>query len=254
MKRPGFFLLLFTLSIVLSAQESFKISKPEPTLSNNILTIKYDITGCPTGELVDIRLIILNSKGDTLKPIYISGDIGLNINCGFGKTIVWDLSRDNLKLDEDVDIQIEALKSAQNVQANVVPEQKKLTRANVILSSVFVSGLGQKKATKKSGYFVLSGIVYGGIGTACYFNFIKSKQLKEDYMAASDPERENLFNKWEKSYDMARYCLYGAIGVWAVNIIWASVIHINENPLENIDFGLKSTGRKDLMICLKWRF
>ncbi len=126
MKRTGFILLLLTFFPVLSAQEGFKISKPEPSFSNNTLIIKYDITGCGSGEFVDITLIILNSKGDTLKPGYISGDIGLRINCGFDKTIVWDLARDNVKIDEDIQILIKGKRSVPVASILLFPNKKRL--------------------------------------------------------------------------------------------------------------------------------
>ena len=144
MKQTGFILLLLTFFPVLSAQEGFKISKPEPSFSNNTLIIKYDLTGCGSGEFVDITLIILNSKGDTLKPGYISGDIGLRINCGFDKTIVWDLARDNVKIDEDIQILIEGKRSVRTA-AVFIPEQKKITRGNILLSSFIILVLARKK-------------------------------------------------------------------------------------------------------------
>jgi len=61
--------IFFTVSIVTSAQSSYMISKPELSLKNNLLTINYDITGCGSGEFVDISLILINSKGDTLAPM-----------------------------------------------------------------------------------------------------------------------------------------------------------------------------------------
>jgi len=254
MKRSGFFLFLFTLFTGLSAQEDFKISKPDASFSDNTLIIRYDITGCGSGEFIDIKLIILNSKGDTLNPGYISGDIGLRINCGFGKTIVWDLARDKVKIDEDIQILIIGKKSAPSFSTIVVSEQKKISRGTILLSSAVIPGLGQKKASGKPVYFVFSGLVYGCIGTSCYYNFIKSKQLKKDYLAATGIERDDLFNKWEKSYDLTKFFIYGAAGAWAINAIWSSIIPINEKPLKGIDLGLTSLNKNDLMVSATWKF
>ena len=247
MKRTGFLLFLFTLFSTLSAQESFKISKPEPSLSNNIFTIKYDLTGCRRGEFVDITLIILNSKGDTIKPGYISGDIGLRINCGLSKTIVWNLLKDNVEIDEDIQIFLQGNPS--------VPEFKKVTRGNILLSSTIIPGLGQKKASGKSSYLVFSGLVYASLGTSCYFYFIKSKQLKKDYLATPGFDESNdLFIKWEKSYNKTKYFIYGASGLWAINMIWSAAIPVKENHLKRMNLSLTSFRKNELLISARWTF
>lgn len=254
MKRTGLLIFLLAFFSTLSAQESYKISKPEPTFLNDNLVIKYDITECGPGEFIDITLILLNSKGDTIRPIYISGDIGLRVNCGFGKTIIWNLAKDNVKIDEDIQILIKGNKLIPVVPIAVVPETKKIKRGDIILPSVFIPGLGQKKASGKPVYLVFSGLVYGSIGTSCYFNFIKSKQLKKDYLAASGTERDDLFNKWGKSYDMTKYLLYGAAGAWAINFIWSAVIPIKENPVKRMNLSLRSFQKNELMVSARWTF
>jgi hypothetical protein len=254
MKRTGLLLFLCMLFYASSAQENFKISKPEPTFSNNTLIIKYDITGCGSGEFVNIKLIVLNSKGDTLRPVYISGDIGLRVNCGFGKTIVWDLARDKVKIDEDIQIIIKGEKFVPAISTIVVPEQKKITRGNILLSSGIIPGLGQKKASGKPVYLVFSGLVYGSLGASCYYNFIKSKQLKKDYLAASGTQRDDMYIKWENSYNRTKYFIYGAAGAWAVNLIWSAVIPIKENPVKRMDIGLTSSRKNELLVSARWTF
>jgi hypothetical protein len=250
MKRLYFFLFLFILSSTLSAQESYQISKPEVTFANNILTIKYDITGCGSNEYVNIRLIALNSKGDTLKPIYISGNIGKMVSCGLGKTILWNLERDNIKISDDISIFLIGEKYVPPVNYE---GPKKFTRGNFILSSIIIPGLGQKKASGKSLYFVFSGLVYGSLGTSVYSNF-KSASLKKDYLAAIGLERDNLYNKWQKSYDMSKYFAYSAAGIWAINFIWSAVIPIKENISKKMNVSISSLGQNQLLLSAKWNF
>ena len=254
MKRTGFLFILLAFFSALSAQESYKISKPEPIFSNDTLKIKYDITGCGNSEFIDITLILLNSKGDTIRPIYISGDIGSRVNCGFGKTIVWDLVKDNVKIDEDIQILIKGNKPVPVVPIVVVPETQKIKRGNIIMSSIFIPGLGQKKASGKSVYLVFSGLVYGSIGTSCYFNFVKSKQLKKDYLAASGTERDDLFNKWGKSYDMSKYFLFSAAGAWVINFIWSAAIPVKKNPAKRMNLSLTSFQKNELLVSARWTF
>ncbi|MCU0462895.1 MAG: hypothetical protein MUF36_12935 [Bacteroidales bacterium] len=91
------FLLVTALFLItaVNAQNIIKISTPEISFLNNILTIKYDIAGCGASDYVNIKLVVLNAQGDTIKPVYVSGDIGSNVNCAF----IIDLkNRKNIKL------------------------------------------------------------------------------------------------------------------------------------------------------------
>jgi len=235
------------------AQGSYLISKPEPTFTNNILKVKYDITGCGRNEFVDITLFVINSKGDTLKPRYITGDIGNMISCGFGKTIEWNLEKDKINLDEDVSVIVKGVKSAPVTSNSGPAGPKKLTRGNVMASSIFVPGLGQKKASGKSAHLIFSGVVYGTAASSVFLN-LRSKQLFKDYEAASGTERDRLYDQSVKNFDMSRYLLFGAAGAWVTNLIWSAVIPIKENPLKKMDIRLTSNQQNKILLSAKWTF
>lgn len=253
MKRSLLFIIFIVIIKVIDAQEAFRISKPELSFLNNILTIKYDITGCGSGDYLDVKLIILSAKGDTIRPSYISGDLGKRINCGLGKTITWNVVKDNIKTDEDFEVLIRGVKSELPI-TNVSPEiSKRISRGNVILSSIFIPGLGQKKASGKKMFLVFSGLVYGAAGTSIYMNF-RSKDIFKDYQAASGTERDNLYNKSIKTFNTSQYLLYGAAGIWAVNFIWSAVIPIKENPLKKMNVTLTSSHQNEFLVSAKWNF
>ena len=144
-------MILFLGFIVLNGQNSIKISKPEVTYLDGILTIMYDIAGCGSGEYVDIRLIVLNAAGDTLRPTYITGDLGSKVNCGFGKKIEWNMKRDGVLIDEEIEVMVTGKPVIMELPASIPSVTSRLSRGNVILSSIFVPGLGQKKASGKGG-------------------------------------------------------------------------------------------------------
>jgi hypothetical protein len=123
----------------------------------------------------------------------------------------------------------------------------------VIISSVLVPGLGQKKASGKAGYLVFSGLVYGTAASSFYCS-MKSKQYKDDYLAASGTERDDFFNKWEQSYDLARYLAIGAAGIWAVNIAWAASIPIKNDPSRNVKLSFMKGSNKELLISASLQF
>lgn len=97
-------------------------------------------------------------------------------------------------------------------------------------------------------------MVYGGLGASFYFNFIKSKQLKKDYLAATGVERDNFYTKWENSYDMSKYLLYGAAGAWAVNLIWTAIIPVKENYSKRMNMSFTTFRENELLISMKWTF
>ena len=254
MKRAGIVVSLFSMLFsALSAQDDFKISKPDPSYSNNTLTIRYDITGCGSRELIDIKLILINSKGDTIKPVTITGDIN-QVNCGDGKTIKWYLARDSVKIDEDIQILITGSRSVPDGPSYLVYEEKRLKKGNVLLSSALIPGLGQKKITGKPAFFAFTGLVYGTLGASGYYNFIRSKKLKDDYLAATGEERDIMFEKWEKNYNTTRLLAFGAAGAWAVNFIWSAIMPVREDPATGMDLSLTTFRKNELLVSAKWTF
>jgi hypothetical protein len=250
MKRTCLLFLILAGHLSISAQENIKISTPEVSLINNILTVKYDITGCGTGDYINIRLIVLNAKGDTIKPAYVTGDIGSRVNCGFGKKIEWNVARDNVFVDEDFDIQVTGKPVVREMPAYIQP-QKTLPRGNILLSSALVPGLGQKKASGKGGYLAFSGLVYGA-GGASLASYLIYKNVYNDYKAASGTERDDLFTRSENLFDLSQYMLYSAVGLWAVNMIWSAAIPIKETS--NMKVGLIRLPESGYLISAKWTF
>ena len=250
MKKTSLLFLILAVHYSVSAQENIKISTPEVALINNVLTVKYDITGCGTGDYINIRLIVLSAKGDTIKPVYVTGDIGSRVNCGFGKNIEWNVARDNVFVDEDFDIQVVGKPVVREMPAYVQP-QKTLSRGNILLSSALVPGLGQKKASGKGGYLALSGLVYGA-GGASLASYLIYKNVYNDYQAASGTERDELFTKSENLFNLSQYMLYSTAGIWAVNMIWSAAIPVKETS--NMKVGLIRLPENGYLISAKWTF
>ena len=253
MKRIDFILFLFTLFSSLTAQESYKISMPELSLSNNILTIKYDITGCGNNESINIKLIALNSKGDTIKPVYVSGDIGKNVKCGFGKSITWNLEKERITMTDDISVLIKGEKSVPSANVIKTEDQIKLTRGKIIFSSALVPGLGQSKASGRKCYFVFSGLVYGSLGASIYYG-IKSQNYNEDYHTAIGSERDVLYDKWQDSYNMSRYFAIGSVGIWITNLVWSMVIPINDYSGKKMSLNFIAPKKNEFYVSAKWNF
>ena len=252
MKRTLLLLIFFGYYFTMNAQNNIKISTPEVSFLNNILTIKYDIAGCGTGDYVDIKLIVLNAKGDTIKPVYVSGDIGRNVNCAFGKKIEWNVAKDGIVINEELEIQVTGSPVAKVVPV-YNPVQKSVSRGKILLSSAFVPGLGQKKASGKGGYLIFSGLVYGTAGASLYY-FLKSDQYYEEYDLALGTERDALYEKAVNSFNTSQYMLYTAAGFWAVNMIWSAAIPIKNLSKNKIDVSLFPNRDKGYLLSARWTF
>ena len=248
-------LTVFIISyLVVYAQDEIKISTPDVSFSNDILTIKYDITGCGTNDYINIRLVVLDSKGDTIRPTYITGDLGARVSCGFGKKIEWNMVRDSVLIDEDIEIQVTGSPVIPEIPLYTQPVSKQISRGNVILSSVFLPGLGQMKASGKGAHLILSGVVYGAIGTSVYFN-MKSNKYYDDYLTATGTERDNLYDKSVSTYNLSQYLLYGGAGVWLGNLIWSAVIPIREPERRRMELSfIKTPHYNGYLLSARWSF
>lgn len=252
MKRALLLLIFLVSYFTLNAQNNIKISTPEVSFLNNILIIKYDISGCGTIDYVNIKLIVLNAQGDTIKPAYVSGDVGSSVNCGLGKKIEWNVAKDGKVINEELEIQVTGSPVAKIIPAyNTV--QRSVSRGKIVLSSAFVPGLGQKKASGKGGYLIFSGLVYGSAGASLYY-FLKSDQYYEKYDLASGTERDNLYEKAVNTFNTSQYMLYTAAGLWAINMIWSAAIPIKDLSKNKIDVTLLPMRDKGYMFSARWTF
>ena len=254
MKKPFFICILSVLIIDTYAQESFKISRPDLQFMNEILTIRYDITGCPTGELIDIELVVLNSKGDTLRPVSVTGDFGPNVTCDTGKIISWYVIKDNISINDELDIQVRGERiTASPAAPDILSQTKRRGKGNMIISSVFVPGLGQMKATGKPSYLIFSGLVYGASAASAYYT-LRSRTAKDDYLSAVGAERDDFYSEWEKDYNMSKYLAIGAAGAWVINIIWTATMPAPNSNQGRMKLSFANTGNREFLISAKLNF
>ena len=244
---------LFFISLLLSAQDKVSISKPVLSFSEDKLLVKYDITGCGRGENVNIIMKVTNSKGKTLKPVFVEGDLGKMVPCGLGKSITWDIAKDSIKMDDEISVVVEGEKYNPPASEVIYNGPKKLTRGNILFSSIFVPGLGMKKASGHSCYFAFSGLVYGGTIASVYFN-LRSSKLKKDYTNASGQERENLYDDWQNAYNTAKFTAFAAGGIWVANMIWSAIIPIKENAKTKTSLYFMPDSRNNLLFGARINF
>jgi hypothetical protein len=173
------------------------------------------------------------------------------ISCGLRKSIQWNLEKDKVVINEDIEAFIRGVKSAPVNMS--LPGPKKISRGNVILSSVFVPGLGQMKASGNPIHLVFSGIVYGSLVGSLYFT-LKANDFKKKYNNASGKVRDDMFNKWQNSYDLSKDLIYCSAGAWVANLIWSAVIPIRTTTVKNLKVSILPSFHNNLLVSAKWTF
>ena len=87
------FLTLYTFCSL--GQTSFEIDRPALSFENECLHITYNLND-NRSYFYDVRIEIINSSGNKINANALSGDFGLKIKAGKNKSIIWDISKDNI--------------------------------------------------------------------------------------------------------------------------------------------------------------
>jgi hypothetical protein len=124
------FINLIILVIILSSvftdctgQVTFTVSQPRLSLSEGNLKITYDILDTRPDDKFNIWLEITDSSGTVLNANTLKGDIGDSINPGENKQIVWNLSADNIFIDNTINIEI----IAERIKPEITSEEKDMS-------------------------------------------------------------------------------------------------------------------------------
>jgi len=105
-----FVFLLFLLPDVLYGQSKITVTKPRLEVSDDNLTITYDILNSKSSDFFVVWIEITDVNGNKIKAISVSGDIGKDIKGGRNKRITWNFITDSLFIDEDLFVEVKAEK------------------------------------------------------------------------------------------------------------------------------------------------
>lgn len=153
--------ILFFTPLLIQAQ---KISKVRFDLKEKLIEINYDVSGINLKDSVYIE--VTGKKSGKIKPIALSGDLGVGIQAGSNKKIVWDFMADNLRINEDIMVNVYLKKYQAPVVAVVKPTPKIKEEKPVIATKEKKEGEGLKsnprKINKKALLTLAAGVVVGG--------------------------------------------------------------------------------------------
>ncbi len=267
--------LLLFMSLQVFSQSKVSISKPRLSYFNDTLVIIFDITNC-NDAIFEVEPRITTSGGKVINASGLSGDTGENVSCGSNKKIIWSLAKDDISLNEEIEVQIIAEQLMINIQEGGRDKQEvkeggdrvraeaelktmpsdltatAYSRANIMASSVIFPGLGQKKASRKGAPLLLGVIGYGSLAASGYFFYDYNKKYDQYLEAMTVIESKRLFDESDKSYKTARNLIYGAAGIWAINLIWSAVIP--SSPTGNFTSAVSTNDMYGIQMCARWKF
>lgn len=214
MKKLVVFLIvasIFTSKSIAQKAEIILISAEE---INNKLIVTYEITNYKPEEVFNIELIVLNASGKELNTNSVKGAVGKGITGGTEKKIEWDLAKDNVYLDENVEIKINAETYINLGYYNY---------GSLMLSSTILPGLGLNKIDRGKPYWLMGIIGYGSVA-ASLVSLQLTKTNYNNYLNEMDLIKRAEYHDLSVQYDKTtKIFAAAALGTWALNYIWLTI-------------------------------
>jgi len=207
MKRLYLFVVVMFWGFLLSAQSSAVITIKNLKNETGKIFITYDITNAKASEVFDISVIAKLKNGTTLDAKTVSGDLQ-NIKDGVDKQIVWSYQTDNIYLNENVDIQL---------QADFKKEIKTYSNQQLYIMTTFLPGRGVSIIKQNNMYIPLTALGYGTLltGLSTYF---MAKNYYSQYSLETNPDvRTILFTKTKSFSTISLITGVSALAVWGFN-------------------------------------
>ena len=252
--RICIFILILSSPICTNAQQKARVSSPKLSFAENILSIEYDINNCSVNDRFFVDIQITSTGGEIIDARSLYGDIGKGIQCGRNRIIRWSLAEDSFLLNEEIEVKVIAEPELQEqvVYQPVVMAPRKLGRGDIMVSSLLVPGLGQKRATGKSSYLLLGAAGYGCLGASAYY-YLDHTRKYDQYLGATDKdESDRLFAASKRSFDNSLYLAYGAAGIWVANLVWSAIVPIGVSKDISLEF--RSNELNGFQVSAAWTF
>ncbi|MEE4116785.1 MAG: hypothetical protein V2I37_11485 [Marinilabiliaceae bacterium] len=202
--------LFLAFNLCISAQD-FSINNTRVEYDGNKLSISYNLSSRKKSDKFFVLPRIIKNDGTPVRARSFSGDVGANISPGNKLSISWVPEDDAVFLNDTVSVELNAEKYEMSFK-----------RGGVVMSSLFLPGLGQTKITNGSPWWLAGIAAYGTLGGGFVFNS-KYKESYNAYLIETDPvERSDLFNQSQDDKQLSRILFISAGALWAGNMIWAA--------------------------------
>lgn len=245
--RYSFIILILIIGNLVNAQTDSQINTPSVSFLNNQLFIDYEITNAKPSDHFFVWIEITCRTGAVLEPKSLSGDIGENIKGGPGKQIIWDLGKDNIKINDEIFVQVKAEKMV-----------KDFNKGKAILMSAALPGLGQSKVYGGKPAWIAGITAYGCLASSVALNRT-AYNAYEDYKITTERQgRIDLYDQAKRQDQISKICAFTAGSIWIANIVWmAALPNKYQRPTAERNFSISPTYNVYLnkpQISLSYRF
>ena len=239
-RSPFITILLISLGFGLFSVNGFgqteaKISNIDFNLIGENIVITYDIVNYAPGEKFDIAIEIITESGKKLDARSLTGDVGMNITGGNGKTVTWDFKNDNIQITEAIYIEVNA-ESRLVIEKPKPPGKKSMGGAFV--KSLMFPGWGN---TSISGgpYWLFGFAGYGCVAGSVFYN-MQSYQSLEDYKGSLNmDDRDQLYSDAESQNQLSTILMVGAAAIWVTDI---TILLVKGNKTSSLAYKRNETG------------
>jgi len=239
--RHGKFLALILVSVMIQMTavlpgltQEYQVSEPRLELEEGTLHIYYDIVGTEPGQRFYISMSVEDENGKSIAARQLSGDVGENVRGGMNNHIAWEYEKDNVFLDAEIFIKVNAELTTppvtvekqaagdEGLREESSQDGKSYSRTGLVLQSVALPGLGLTKVTGKPHW--IKGVAgYGCIAGSVVLNrmAISTYQSISDFDTAE--ESKAAYDKSVTQDNASEILAYVAIGIWVTDLIWTVV-------------------------------
>ena len=209
------FALLLFVGSGLHAQSKAKVENVDFSVQGETLVINYDLNKGKTGETFNVSLNIMTKAGKKINAFSFTGDVGKGVYGGKAKNIVWDLTKDNVYLDDEITVEVLAQSEIQIKPVSV---------GGAMLRSLVFPGWGNSYAKGGGAYWLMGVVGYAAAGGAVFFNN-QAYNSFEDYKKETENavKRDQLYTDAQDYQQKQTMLMYGAAAIWAVDIIWTGI-------------------------------
>jgi len=189
-----------------------EIKNVDFNLADDQLVITYDLVNARANEKYIVNVSIYTEAGKKVDAKTFTGAAGENITGGYGKRIVWDISKDIAYLDDQIYVELEAIHQNPKI---IQP----IGKGKAILLSTLYPGWGSSKTTLK-GYHVMKGTLgYGCIAGFFYYRYLSDQSYTDYRNSSNTSERDDFYDKSLKEDKTSKILLYSAGAIWLLDYV-----------------------------------
>ena len=211
------------------AQE-IQVSDPRLEIRDNRIHITYDILKSTSLDRFMVDLSVTDAKGNAIKAVALSGDIGDMVPGGDNRHIVWDLEADQIKMNASifVKLHVKVIPPPEPVPVSpgggeaVADQSQSYSRTGIILQSVAFPGLGLSRLSGNPHW------IRGVLAYTCVAGSVAMNRMAiSTYDGISDlvdyDDRSELYQKSVNQDNASEILAYVAIGIWVTDLVWTVI-------------------------------